>query len=102
MEANGRKKIIRIFWDTSPVPFYIVYKLVQALVIINDEIFQALAVEADVLLPKPFLYPIPQTAQPQLGLPHFQVLGKMKNHLRGRRLPSDDTFKAEVQKPFLK
>jgi hypothetical protein len=43
--------------EISPVFFHIVSKLVQALVITHSEIFQALAVEVDVLLPKPFLNP---------------------------------------------
>jgi hypothetical protein len=32
-----------------------------------NEIFQALAVEGDVLLPKPFMGPTPPTGQPQLS-----------------------------------
>jgi hypothetical protein len=40
--------------DISPLFFHIVPKLIQALVIMYDEISQALAVEGDVLLPKPF------------------------------------------------
>jgi hypothetical protein len=45
--------------DISPVFFSTVSKLVQALGITYDEIFQALAVEGDVLLPKSFLDPTP-------------------------------------------
>jgi hypothetical protein len=41
--------------DISPLFFNILSTLVQALVIIYDGIFQALAVEGNVLLPKPFL-----------------------------------------------
>jgi hypothetical protein len=53
--VNGDKKSVRISLDISPLFFLIVSKLVQACVIINDEIFQALVVEGDVLLLKPFL-----------------------------------------------
>jgi hypothetical protein len=35
---------------------------------------------------------------PLLFRSDFDVFGKMKKHLRGRRFPSDDTVKAEVQK----
>jgi hypothetical protein len=28
----------------------------------------------------------------------FHVFGKLKKHLRGRRFPSEDTLKAEIQK----
>jgi hypothetical protein len=45
--------------DISPLFFHVVSKFVQALVIIYDEVFQALAVEGDVLFPKPFLDPKP-------------------------------------------
>jgi hypothetical protein len=45
----------RICLDISPLFFHIISKLIQALVIKHDEIFQALAVEADVLFPKTFL-----------------------------------------------
>jgi hypothetical protein len=41
--------------DVSPLFFHVVLKLVQALFIRNDEIFQVLAVEENVLLLKPFL-----------------------------------------------
>jgi hypothetical protein len=29
------------------------------------------------------------------------VFGKLKKHVQGQRFPSDDTIKANVQKPFL-
>jgi hypothetical protein len=41
--------------DISPLFFHIVFKLVQALFIIYDEIFQAVAVKGDVLFLKTFL-----------------------------------------------
>jgi hypothetical protein len=55
MEVNGDKKSTRIHLGISPLFFHIVLKLVQALLIKCDEIFQAVAVKGDVLLPKPFL-----------------------------------------------
>jgi hypothetical protein len=55
MEVDGDKKSIRTWLDISPLSFHIVSKLVQALVITYDNIFQALAVEADVLLQKSFM-----------------------------------------------
>jgi hypothetical protein len=55
MEASGGKKSILIRSCISPLFFHIVPNLVQALVITYEEIFQALAVQGDVLLPKPFL-----------------------------------------------
>jgi hypothetical protein len=55
MEVNGDKKSTRIPSCFSPVFFNTVSKLVQALLVANDEIFQTLS-EGDVLLPKPFLY----------------------------------------------
>jgi hypothetical protein len=57
--------------DISPLFFHIVSKLVQALVT-TYEIFEALAIEGDILLPKPFLDPTPPAVQPTLsplGLP---------------------------------
>jgi hypothetical protein len=58
--------------DIRPVFFHVVSKLVQALAITYDEIFQVLAVEGDVLLSKPFLDLTPPTALSRidpLGLP---------------------------------
>jgi hypothetical protein len=55
MEVSGDKKSRLICLDTNPLFFYIVPKFVQALVIMYDEIFQALMLEEDSLLPKPFL-----------------------------------------------
>jgi hypothetical protein len=55
MEVNGDRKSIQICLDISPLFLYIVSKLVPAVVITYDEIFQALAVEGDVLFHKPFL-----------------------------------------------
>jgi hypothetical protein len=52
MEINRDKNSIRISLDISPLFFHTVSKLVQALVMTYDEIFQALAVEGEVLLPK--------------------------------------------------
>jgi hypothetical protein len=51
MKVNGDKLRTQISLDISPLLFHTVSKLVQALVITYDEIFQALAVEADVVLP---------------------------------------------------
>jgi hypothetical protein len=71
MEVNGDKKSMWVSSDISSLLFHIVSKLVQALVIKYDEIFQALPVGGDILLPKPFLDPTPPTIQPQqnpLGL----------------------------------
>jgi hypothetical protein len=55
MEVNGDKISIRISLDISPLFFHIIPKLVQALIIKHDDTLQALAVEGDILLPKPFL-----------------------------------------------
>jgi hypothetical protein len=54
MEERGDKKSSRICSDISPPFFYIVLKLVQALLITYDEIFQALAI-AGILQSKPFM-----------------------------------------------
>jgi hypothetical protein len=55
MEINGDRKSIWMSLDISPLFFHIVTKLIQALVIIYDEIFQAPVVEGDILFQKPFL-----------------------------------------------
>jgi hypothetical protein len=55
MEVNGDKKSTRISLGIRPLFFHIVSKLVHAAVIIYDEIFQALAVQGDVLQQKQFL-----------------------------------------------
>jgi hypothetical protein len=47
----------------SPLFFHIISKLVQAFVVKYDEVFQALVVEGDILLLKPFLDPIQLTVQ---------------------------------------
>jgi hypothetical protein len=65
--------------NISPLFFHIVSKLVQALVITYNEIFETPAVEGDILLLKPFLDPTPPTAQPQLGplgFPHVWKTAK--------------------------
>jgi hypothetical protein len=67
MEVSGDKKSIWISLDIIPLFFHIVSKLPQVLAIIYDKIFQALAAEEDVLLPKPLLDPTPPTVQPRLG-----------------------------------
>jgi hypothetical protein len=54
MEVNGDKKSTRTCLDISPLLFHAVPKLVEALVITYDQIFQALTV-GDILLPKLFL-----------------------------------------------
>jgi hypothetical protein len=66
IEVNGDKKSTQISLDISSLFFHIISKLVQALVITYNEIFQALAVEGYVLNAKPFLDPTPPTIQPQL------------------------------------
>jgi hypothetical protein len=68
MEVSGHKKSAWISWDISPLFFHILSKLLQALVIIYDEIFQALVVEGDVLLSKPFQDPTTQSRLGPLGL----------------------------------
>jgi hypothetical protein len=55
MEVSGGKKSSWIYLDICPVFFHLVPRLVQAVVITYYEIFQVLAVEGDILLPKPFL-----------------------------------------------
>jgi hypothetical protein len=78
-EEKWTKKSTWIPLDNSPLFFHTVSKLVQAFVITYDEIFQALAVEGDVLLPKPFLDNTPPTVQPRLGPLGTYVFGKLKN-----------------------
>jgi hypothetical protein len=60
MEVSEDKKSTWLSLDTSPL-FSAVSKLVQALVIIYDEISQALELQRNVLLTKPFLGPNPLT-----------------------------------------
>jgi hypothetical protein len=79
-------KHIDIFGHQSSI--FAVFKLVEACVIMHDEIFQTLAA-GDVMLLKPFLDPTPPTVQPQpglLGSPNLacldsHVFGKLKRHL---------------------
>jgi hypothetical protein len=52
--------------------------IIQVLVVILDKIFQSLAVEGNVLLPKTFLDSTPLTVQPRLDPLHFYVFGKLK------------------------
>jgi hypothetical protein len=54
MDLNADKKSTKIYLNISPVFFHIVHKLVQAL-LMKDQILKAVALEGDVLLPKPFL-----------------------------------------------
>jgi hypothetical protein len=56
MELSADKKSTWIYLDISPLFSHILPRLAQALVVTYDEIFQALAVDGDVLLSKPFLY----------------------------------------------
>jgi hypothetical protein len=99
METSGdKKKSTWICLDINPLFSHTDPKPVQALVITYDEVSQALAVEADVMLPNPFL---------DLGLDgvvrwnwapsEFHVFGELKRHLRSRRFPSHDTAETEVQ-----
>jgi hypothetical protein len=100
MGVSWDKKRTWISLDISPLFFQTVSKLVQALVITCDKIFQTLAVKWDVLLPKTFL---------DLGLSKWS--GKCRwrgqkwpcvniRHFRQwhRRFSPDDTVKAEVKK----
>jgi hypothetical protein len=83
MEVSGDKKSTLLSLDITPQFFHTVSKLVQALVITYDQIFQALAVKGDVLLPMPFLDPAPPTVQPGLALLGlFHVFGKLKTSPR--------------------
>jgi hypothetical protein len=64
MEVYGGKKSTWISLNISPLFFHIFSKFVQALLITCAEIFQVLAVEGDVLLPKPLLDSTPPTVHP--------------------------------------
>jgi hypothetical protein len=55
MVENADKKSTWISFNNNPLFSHIVCKIVQALVITHDEIFQALAVKGDVLLQNLFL-----------------------------------------------
>jgi hypothetical protein len=70
--------------DNNPLFFHIVSKIVQTLVITYDEIFQALAVEGDVLLPKPLL---DCTVHPRLG-----PLGLRRVWQTGKASPREKPF----------
>jgi hypothetical protein len=52
MEQSGDKQSTWLCFDTSPLFFHKVTKLLQAFVIVHDETFQALAVYGDILLLK--------------------------------------------------
>jgi hypothetical protein len=67
MLVSGDKKSKQISLDICPVFFRVVSELVQALVMTYNETLQALVVEGDVLLLKPFLDPAPPPVKPQLG-----------------------------------
>jgi hypothetical protein len=54
MEVSGKKKNKQMFGNQSSI-FHIDFNHAQALVITYGDVFQALAVEGDILLPKPFL-----------------------------------------------
>jgi hypothetical protein len=64
MEVTGDKESTQISLDISPLFFHIISKLVQALVTTYNEVSQALAVEGDIPLSKPFLDLTPPTIQP--------------------------------------
>jgi hypothetical protein len=81
MEVNGVEKSKRISLDISTLFFQVVSILIQALLMICDEIFQALADEGDVLLSKPFLYPIHPPYSPDPAPLDFHVFGRLKKHL---------------------
>jgi hypothetical protein len=55
MEVNRGKKSKLISLDISPLFFHTVPNIVQALVMAYDDISQAVAVQGDVLLLKPFV-----------------------------------------------
>jgi hypothetical protein len=55
MELSVDKESTQVCLDISPLLLHTVPQLVQVPVIIHDETLQALAVEGDVLIPKPFL-----------------------------------------------
>jgi hypothetical protein len=67
--VSGDRESKLISLDIGPVFYHTISKFVQALVVTYDEIFQALAVEGEVLLPRPFLDPPPPSpsVQPRLG-----------------------------------
>jgi hypothetical protein len=98
MEVIREKKSIWMSLDISPLFFCIVSKLVQAFDATHDQIFQALAVEGGILLPKPFLDPTPSTIEPRLIFFGVHVFGKLKNYLQGQRFPSYNTVIAKVRK----
>jgi hypothetical protein len=75
MQVSGDKKSAQISSDISPLFFHTVSKLVRAPVITYSEILQALAVEEDVLLPKPFQNP----AQKQLLNLGFDGVARRKS-----------------------
>jgi hypothetical protein len=87
--------------DTNPLFFHVVSKLVQTRILTYDEIFQALVVDGDILLLKPFLDPSHPLYSSDLVPLEFHVFGKLKKHVRGWKFPSYDSAKAEVQKCFL-
>jgi hypothetical protein len=70
---------MRISLGIGLIFFHIISKLAEALVIIYDEIFEAVAAEGDVLLPKPFLYPTPfhPAYSPDSAPLDFHVFGKL-------------------------
>jgi hypothetical protein len=79
MEVSGGKKSTRTCLDISPLFFHTFPRVVQGLVITYDEIFQALAVEGDVLLPKPFLdLGFDSAIGPNLAPSSFNIFGKLK------------------------
>jgi hypothetical protein len=76
LEVSGDKKNTWISSDISPLLLHIVSKFVQALVITHNENFQALAVEAYILLPKPFLDPSHPPHSPDLAPLDFHEVQK--------------------------
>jgi hypothetical protein len=96
MEVSEDKKNTRIYLDIIPLFYHMVSKLVQALVIIHYEIFQALAAGGNVLLPQSFLDQSLISHSPEACPLKFHVFGKLNKHIRGRQFPSDDTVKADV------
>jgi hypothetical protein len=78
MGVSGDKKSKWTSLDISPLFFFTVQKLVQALVITYDEIFQALALEGDVLLPKPYYWTPALTVSSDGNRRPLEMFGKLK------------------------
>jgi hypothetical protein len=87
-----------VYLNISSLFFHINPKIVQALFVAQDEIFHALAVERDVLLPKPFLDLGFDGVQPRLSPLGISRVWQTEKFLRGWQFSSEDTIKAGIQK----